>query len=311
MNQECDRSFTRSDALTKHMKTVHENEGPVVAHSYVRAPRGSTTANNTPNPDPSGATTSYEGSYSTNQGHNSTPRRLKLVFGSSKASSGPSTPQHVSMNGADAFDDFTPAPETPLSPMTRDEVFPLPVELEFQSEEIGLNRQDLFRLLRRQTHWAMQDGEKLQQLLQALEMERREEWLAKELLVENLLEAEFAGAESGGIFEEDGADSLFGQQLENAWVQKGHVDQLDATATVKEAVLRQLENDSNAAMKLPLAGPRKPWYRSDEFMEVKKQKRTATTIEDGNNKTPEVGANEVIAPIAMTGDNTEDEDELM
>lgn len=64
-----------------------------------------------------------------------------------------------------------------------------PPDLEFTPEELGLPAPDLFKLLRRQLHWATQDGEELRAEADRLDKVRKEEWEAKELLVENYMEA--------------------------------------------------------------------------------------------------------------------------
>jgi hypothetical protein len=67
-----------------------------------------------------------------------------------------------------------------------------PPDINFTEHELSLPAPDLFRLLRRQLHWATQEGEELRTEVEALEKKRKDEWVAKELLFENYMEAELA-----------------------------------------------------------------------------------------------------------------------
>ena len=67
-----------------------------------------------------------------------------------------------------------------------------PPDLDFTREELRLPAPELFKLLRRQLHWATQDGEELRAEAERLERQRKEEWEAKELLLENYMEAQAA-----------------------------------------------------------------------------------------------------------------------
>lgn len=65
-----------------------------------------------------------------------------------------------------------------------------PPDIDFTPDELQLPAPDLFKLLRRQLQWATHDGEELRAEAERLEKQRKEEWEAKELLVENLMEAQ-------------------------------------------------------------------------------------------------------------------------
>lgn len=67
-----------------------------------------------------------------------------------------------------------------------------PPDIELSAEELRLPAPDLFQLLRRQLHWATQERDQLRAEAEVLEKQRKEEWQAKELLVENLMEAQVA-----------------------------------------------------------------------------------------------------------------------
>jgi hypothetical protein len=71
-------------------------------------------------------------------------------------------------------------------------VVEFPPDMNFTEQELALPAPELFRLLRRQLCWATQDGDQLRAEAEALEKQRKEEWTAKELLVENILEAELS-----------------------------------------------------------------------------------------------------------------------
>jgi hypothetical protein len=67
-----------------------------------------------------------------------------------------------------------------------------PPDISFTDRELALPAPDLFQLLRRQLQWAQQESDELRLEAEALEKLRKEEWQAKELLVENVMEAHTA-----------------------------------------------------------------------------------------------------------------------
>ena len=67
-----------------------------------------------------------------------------------------------------------------------------PPDINFTPEELRLPAPDLFKLLRRQLLWATHDGEELRAEADRLEKQRKEEWEAKELLLENYMECQAA-----------------------------------------------------------------------------------------------------------------------
>lgn len=67
-----------------------------------------------------------------------------------------------------------------------------PPDMNFTAHELSLPAPDLFRLLRRQLLWAQQEGDQLRLEAEALEKKRKEEWVTKELLLENHMEGELA-----------------------------------------------------------------------------------------------------------------------
>jgi hypothetical protein len=70
-----------------------------------------------------------------------------------------------------------------------------PPDIELTDRELSLPAPELFQLLRRQLQWAQEESEQLRAEAEVLEKQRKEEWEAKELLVENLMEAQVATAQ--------------------------------------------------------------------------------------------------------------------
>ncbi|KAI9699063.1 MAG: hypothetical protein M1836_003252 [Candelina mexicana] len=163
---ECDRSFTRSDALAKHMRTVHETEAlrpsdPVSKH------------------------------------HSGAPAKLQRI----KLTLSARPPNEEQRNGEEQIvDDDATIPSSPEVAVDDGPLsdFEPPSDVEFTDEELAMPIDQLARLLRRQVHWAEQEGERLKAETDQLEAERKKEWQAKELLLENLMEAEVARARKRG-----------------------------------------------------------------------------------------------------------------
>ncbi len=159
---ECDRSFTRSDALAKHMRTVHETEAlrpsdPVPKHHSASMQK---------------------------------PQRIKLI-----CSTKPPDQQRQHVDGEGLDDELTAYDTTDMDTDGRPlPVFEYPDDVRFTSEELAQRPDQLFRLLRRQVHWAEQESRDLRGECEALELRRKEEWYAKELVLANLMEAELATA---------------------------------------------------------------------------------------------------------------------
>lgn len=162
--KECDRSFTRSDALAKHMRTVHETEA--------LRPSDPVPKNH------------LSGSFK--------PQRLKLIVNSKPPqndSRGPDSGDGLIDDDATigATSDINPDPFPPVP-------FEYPPDIHFADEELSMGPDELFKLLRRQVHWAQQEGSELRSEVEALEKKRKEMWQAKELVLANLMEAEMSNA---------------------------------------------------------------------------------------------------------------------
>lgn len=78
-------------------------------------------------------------------------------------------------------------------------VIKYPEDILFSHQECEMPADQLLRLLRRQVHWAMQEGEDLKKELEEMEQEKREEWIRKEILLEGVLDSELALAKREGI----------------------------------------------------------------------------------------------------------------
>ncbi|KAK5104305.1 hypothetical protein LTS08_002193 [Lithohypha guttulata] len=227
---ECDRSFTRSDALAKHMRTVHETE----------ALRPS-------DPVPRGHTGGIAAIDSKNSGHGTNGtlvgRKLKLTFKGSKSTAAETATSEPKVEGG-----LPPLPtvSTALavgvqSPTlaqldaddSRDEALSRAVDLDSVPSRLPINptyyppdiyhdmddfERELppsqwFRLLRRQLRWATDDGKNLEKELRSLKAKtddlrgnpvtkpgndeqvadviRREEWDVVDNLLDRVVAAEY------------------------------------------------------------------------------------------------------------------------
>lgn len=169
-NPECDRSFTRSDALAKHMRTVHETEALRPSDPI---PKGY--------PPPSAAPG--------NAGKAGPRIKLKMPGASSaSATSGDAVQDTDIENDMDADSSF-PLPE-------------FPSDLGFDEEELGMRPSALYRLLRRQVYWAELEGKELKQEADAIEVKRRLAWKEKDAVFNDMTKTEvkFAGVTTADIF---------------------------------------------------------------------------------------------------------------
>jgi hypothetical protein len=223
---ECDRSFTRSDALAKHMRTVHETEAlrpsdPVPKH------------------------------------HSSNPinksQRLKLVFseakrsadkGSTPASPSPHPPNSANLPPSGGEAEYANNNITyiqDLSVPNAPHMVQFPPDINFTPYELSLPANELFQVLRHQLHWATEEGESLRREAEALEKQRKDEWAAKELLLENVMESTLATGQ---------------RQL------------LDAGLTDRPPHLVPLEHDVQPSKNLHISPKdgRLPWWREESWL---------------------------------------------
>ena len=160
---ECDKAFTRSDALAKHMRTVHETEAlrpsDPVPKNYSSIPPK--------------------------------PQRLKLIVNSKPREEGNGDTEIDEDATVDSNTDAENE-DPPAAP------FEYPADVQFTEEELDMPPDRLFKLLRRQIHWSEEDGSDLQDEIRSLEAKRKDEWISKELILANVMEAEIATAHDRG-----------------------------------------------------------------------------------------------------------------
>ncbi|KAJ9297245.1 transcriptional regulator family: C2H2 zinc finger [Paecilomyces variotii] len=153
---ECDRSFTRSDALAKHMRTVHETEAlrpsdPVPKHHTALGSIATPT---------------------------SKLQRIKLKL---------SYPPREDMEQLSDTNIEEPADIDELDSIS---IPDYGLELGFDEEELSLRPYDLYRLLRRQIHWAEKESAQLRQDWEKIEPRRKQAFREKESIFDNVAEAE-------------------------------------------------------------------------------------------------------------------------
>ncbi|KXG45657.1 Zinc finger, C2H2 [Penicillium griseofulvum] len=161
---ECDRNFTRSDALTKHMRSVHETDTmrPIDSISKVHGAPGSTTT--TPA---------------------SKLQRIRLKLTQPREPGTESEPHTEAIT-------IVPAPVTTTDSHDPDETL-MPEfgpELDFDESELSLPPRDLYRLLRRQIVWAGKEAAQLQAEWETIRPQRERAWREKEAIFDDLIEAE-------------------------------------------------------------------------------------------------------------------------
>ena len=161
---ECDRSFTRSDALAKHMRTVHETEALRPSDPVPRGHSGGIS----------------NGKEFTNGGI----KRIKLIMGggangekrASIIGDLPPLPtkqtiaqmgvkvEDVDVNGADESEELADAVDMDSIEFqlpTTPDYWPVDIWEDMEDYERALPPSQYFRLLRRQMMWAEEDGTKL------------------------------------------------------------------------------------------------------------------------------------------------------
>lgn len=189
---ECDRSFTRSDALAKHMRTVHEPEPP----------RTSAT-----NANPIDAAT----------GQPKKGPKIRLTNGKGGAGS---ASKDTATDGAVfdlSHDNDNIVYLSAYHPITGQPGFMItyPPDIAFSQFESEIPADQLMRLLRRQLHWAQQESEELKAEIEMLEGIRREEWIKKDLLLDNVRDAELAVGKARG-YVQDGLANDMERDIETA-----------------------------------------------------------------------------------------------
>lgn len=233
---ECDRSFTRSDALAKHMRTVHETEALRPSDPRPQGHTGGISqAVSTPNGNGNGANGSSrptkikltfkagdKPSSGTEAGEKSDPRvegpvpQLPTV--SSAIAAGVRHPTLAHLEPDEAHDEHllraVDMDDVPLQVPVDPSYYPPDMYADLDEYERALPPSQLFRLLRRQIHWALEEKDSLEKEL--LEMKsktddvrgnpitktppkdedvgdliRREEWHVVENMLDKILAAEY------------------------------------------------------------------------------------------------------------------------
>ncbi|PLN81516.1 hypothetical protein BDW42DRAFT_168899 [Aspergillus taichungensis] len=162
---ECDRSFTRSDALAKHMRTVHETEALRPSDPVSKYHSAPLSAVGTPTSTPA-----------------SKVQRIKLKLSHPPRDEperfSESAPEDHHLHGA-AGDDLD---EYELPEFSR--------ESGFDDHELQLPPRDLYRLLRRQIHWAEKEGVELRSEWEKIRPKRKHAWLEKEAIFDDVIDAQ-------------------------------------------------------------------------------------------------------------------------
>ncbi|KAK3626506.1 hypothetical protein LTR56_019779 [Elasticomyces elasticus] len=190
---ECDKAFTRSDALSKHMRTVHEPE----------MPRGTIAITNpTDIATPAAASITVKPGGKGKQSKNTTNNNSG---GGINIKPDPLTP-HSATNPNEpspASDNITYIPAH--HPITGQPGFMIhyPPDIIFTAWESSIPADQLMGLLRRQLHWAEKEHRELEAENAELERRRRDEWELKEVLVDGVMESEWARAQRSMMDEEE------------------------------------------------------------------------------------------------------------
>lgn len=80
--------------------------------------------------------------------------------------------------------------QSPAPRRGHDGLTPLTVDDGFTLDELALGTKELWRLLRRQAHWADEEAESLKQEIETMNEIRDKEWLEKEILLDQVINNE-------------------------------------------------------------------------------------------------------------------------
>jgi hypothetical protein len=149
---ECDRSFTRSDALAKHMRTVHETEALRPSDPVPRGHTGGISNGGTGN-----------------------LRRIKLIVnGSNSSEKRPSIVGELpplpssGVVGENGEVDGLDMDSVPFELPVRDDYYPVDITENMDVYEKSMPPSQYFRVLRRQMMWADEESKELDKELQEL-----------------------------------------------------------------------------------------------------------------------------------------------
>ena len=177
------------------------------------------------------------------------PQRLKLIVNSKPPHS---DNRGVESGDASVDDDATIGATSDINP----DAFPAPPfeyppDIHFAEDELSMRPDELYKLLRRQVHWAQEEGLELRREAEALEKRRKEMWQAKELVLANLMEAELSNALLWGV---------------------NH-----------DKVIK-MRDDLLPHPMLPMSG-QTPWYREEETVAEDKETEAEANLRDERPKT--------------------------
>lgn len=169
---ECDRSFTRSDALAKHMRTVHETEAlrpsdPVPKRHDLQSTTGT----------PVGTPGTKLQRIKLKLSHPPRDDSEQYSESANDETTGPNTGPNTTANTAPEDLDEFEVPE--FSPDTG-----------FDDHELNMSPHQLYRLLRRQIHWAEKEGVDLRGDWEKITPKRMQAWSEKEAVFDDMVEAE-------------------------------------------------------------------------------------------------------------------------
>ncbi|KAK4170314.1 putative zinc finger protein [Cladorrhinum sp. PSN259] len=150
---ECDRAFTRSDALAKHMRTVHQTEDLRPSDPVSKAHQ------------------------SAGSGPGKTSKMTRIIL---------KTPQSYAAGQDDAGDDSSAKDDS------EDMFTPITEDAGFTTEEIAMPVDKLARICKLQLKWSEKEGEELRAACQKWEEIYRKEWLEKEALMDQMVQVEQA-----------------------------------------------------------------------------------------------------------------------
>ncbi|KAF9892561.1 hypothetical protein FE257_001670 [Aspergillus nanangensis] len=157
---ECDRSFTRSDALAKHMRTVHETEALRPSDPVPKHHNAPPSAAGTPSGTPASKLQRI---------------KLKLSF-PPKEEMDQHSESATETVGTDDVDEF--------------EIPEFNPDLGFDEHEMKLRPQELYRLLRRQINWAEKAGIEMRKDWEKIRPKRKQAWLEKESVFDDAIDAQ-------------------------------------------------------------------------------------------------------------------------
>lgn len=147
---ECDKCFTRSDALAKHMRTVHETEALRPSDPVPKGLQSGGAAGKTP--------------------------KLKIII---------RTPQSHAAGQDDAVEDGHSGDENSTEHLTQ-----LTEKDGFTPRELEMQWQKLHAVCRSQLQWAQEDAETLRKECEKWEEVVKKAWLEKEVLLDQTVKSE-------------------------------------------------------------------------------------------------------------------------